>query len=683
MLWDLGAPAAVADEVVAAGRVARPGVGGSDAQYGRARRSGPDVTSAVESAPDAESSAGPAPDPGRTVRPAPDAGSTVRPAPDADSTVRPAPDAGSTVRPAPDLTSTVSSLVALARSLLAPARESAGWAPALRQSAIAGLDDTVAALTAARAHLLHAEQRVGTWAGNGDRDFAAWRGRVTRSGAAAASTEVRAADVLASMPAVEQGLAGRSLSQRHVDVLARTAAKASPTVATALAQPEQQQALAELGRRLDGRDFATAVDRWAAALDPVSVEREHAAQRERRHLHVTDTPGGTQVRGLLDLRAGHRLRLALEAASPRPTRDDERTIDQRRADALVAVAEHALSAPDGAPAASIAPHVSVILTEETWAALQVARLSGGAAAVKPRAGTLPWPAPAPARPGETAESADPPRSPEPTVDRSMRPGTPHEDLAEHLRGTTPPADEEGDPIPVSEVARLLCDCELTRVVVDAQGRPIDVGRTQRLYSGHLRRAVIARDRGCVWSGCGARARWCEVHHIRWWDRDRGETSVDNGALLCSYHHHEVHRRDLMITRSPGDGGAQRVRQVTYTFRTRAGRLVASDHPDLAGGPSSRAAPVDTPHPSDPVGLRPPKLESTGPVDLTPPGPVPHDRVDPEPPEPPPCDRTGLEPREAHEPPKPPPCDRTDLEPSEPVEPAPPDPSGVRRDRRGR
>ena len=66
----------------------------------------------------------------------------------------------------------------------------------------------------------------------------------------------------------------------------------------------------------------------------------------------------------------------------------------------------------------------------------------------------------------------------------------------------------------------------------------------------LRRAVLARDDGCVVDGCTSAHR-LEVHHII--PRSQGGThQADNLAALCWYHHHvTVHRRGLQLDpRSP-------------------------------------------------------------------------------------------------------------------------------------
>ncbi len=106
--------------------------------------------------------------------------------------------------------------------------------------------------------------------------------------------------------------------------------------------------------------------------------------------------------------------------------------------------------------------------------------------------------------------------------------------------------DDGTVIPISELERIACDCELTRIVLDADGIPLDVGQSERTYSKSLRRAVLVRDGHCRWPGCTMRASWCEVHHVAWFSNG-GETSVGNALSLCVFHHHEVHRKHLRIT----------------------------------------------------------------------------------------------------------------------------------------
>jgi hypothetical protein len=95
--------------------------------------------------------------------------------------------------------------------------------------------------------------------------------------------------------------------------------------------------------------------------------------------------------------------------------------------------------------------------------------------------------------------------------------------------------ELGDPIPAAAVRRLACDANLIPIVLNTDSVPLDLGRKHRLVTKNLRRALIARDRGCAMPGCHLRPRWCEAHHIRSW-LDGGPTDLNNTVLLCRRHH---------------------------------------------------------------------------------------------------------------------------------------------------
>jgi Domain of unknown function (DUF222) len=98
------------------------------------------------------------------------------------------------------------------------------------------------------------------------------------------------------------------------------------------------------------------------------------------------------------------------------------------------------------------------------------------------------------------------------------------------------------------VQRLLCDCVLSRVFMDGSV-VLEAGRPSRAIPVHLRRLVIARDRHCRYPGCNCPAAWSEVHHIKYWEHD-GEHELSNLVLLCSLHHHRVHKHNETVTLHP-------------------------------------------------------------------------------------------------------------------------------------
>jgi hypothetical protein len=65
--------------------------------------------------------------------------------------------------------------------------------------------------------------------------------------------------------------------------------------------------------------------------------------------------------------------------------------------------------------------------------------------------------------------------------------------------------------------------------------PLDTGAPTETVPPHLRRAVTARDRHCMFPGCARRPAACHVHHLT--PRSRGgPTALHNLALVCAFHH---------------------------------------------------------------------------------------------------------------------------------------------------
>lgn len=110
-------------------------------------------------------------------------------------------------------------------------------------------------------------------------------------------------------------------------------------------------------------------------------------------------------------------------------------------------------------------------------------------------------------------------------------------VGRHGGGSVP--DQHGQPVHPDALDLLTCDATITALVVDSLGTPLDLGTTVRFADRGLRRALAARDGGCVFPGCDAPPAWTDAHHVVR-AADGGATSPENLASLCRHHHGVVH-----------------------------------------------------------------------------------------------------------------------------------------------
>lgn len=109
-------------------------------------------------------------------------------------------------------------------------------------------------------------------------------------------------------------------------------------------------------------------------------------------------------------------------------------------------------------------------------------------------------------------------------------------------------DRDGCPWLLRDVATLICDASIVTTVLDSLGLPTDSGRSSRVPSAALRRAVEVRDGGCTHPGCERPPRHCDAHHVVPWEHG-GPTVLHNLVLLCRRHHRLAHRHGWRLTLS--------------------------------------------------------------------------------------------------------------------------------------
>jgi hypothetical protein len=121
--------------------------------------------------------------------------------------------------------------------------------------------------------------------------------------------------------------------------------------------------------------------------------------------------------------------------------------------------------------------------------------------------------------------------------------------------------EDGLRVPAGTSQRLACDASRVVMRHDEDGRVVEVSARTRTIPPALRRALLHRDRGCRFPGCGTP--FVQGHHIRHWAQG-GPTTLSNLACLCRRHHRAVHEEGYRVDREP-DG--------ELSFRCPDGRLL--------------------------------------------------------------------------------------------------------------
>jgi hypothetical protein len=154
------------------------------------------------------------------------------------------------------------------------------------------------------------------------------------------------------------------------------------------------------------------------------------------------------------------------------------------------------------------------------------------------------------------------------------------DIDEH-GGITLARTAGGHPIDGITADRLLCDSVLHRVITRGRSAILDYGQATRTIAAPTWNALVVRDHHCRFPGCDRLAEWCEGHHVQPWQQG-GPTRPSNLVLLCSRHHHLLHR--------PG-WHARLLPDATFEVTDPRGRVRTTRAPLATGPPGSARLPL--------------------------------------------------------------------------------------------
>jgi Domain of unknown function (DUF222)/HNH endonuclease len=193
-------------------------------------------------------------------------------------------------------------------------------------------------------------------------NVAAWVDANTNSRPGEVNARKRVADLVDKLPlwsaAVDSGIVGIAKVQLLASVMTRKR--------LVLAQRDEALLL-EYAQTFQFVDFRKIVNHWVAVHDDTvtAPETDDNETGERRVQLAQLQNGMWHLNGLLDSVTGETLAAALESAMPKPGEGDNRSVTQRRHDALHDIAFESLSDEDRPDVGGERTHVTMIIDAST------------------------------------------------------------------------------------------------------------------------------------------------------------------------------------------------------------------------------------------------------------------------------------------------------------------------------
>jgi len=393
---------------------------------------------------------------------------------------------------------------------------------------------------ALRVRLVADLESRGTAKATGAVSTASWLSGSSRMSPGTATGIVKLGQALVEWADTAKALKLGRISTAHAKVLVGFFAHLPDGVPPA-ALPECERYLLDAAATENPVELARRAAALRHLLEPVEGSIPDAENVELNDLHAATTLGGRgMVKANFDAETMEMLLTALSALSaPRPGTDgtaDRRSAGRRQADGFTELLRRYLNRGESPVEGYERPHLSLLIHAADLASEDAPQDTQEDTATTddasdPAAGSE-----------QTAESEQTAGS-----EQTAAAGNPSRPAAERgayeamfgTRPGTPGWMPWLGPISAASARRIACDCELTAILLDEDGVPLNLGRSQRLVSPQQRRALIARDHGCAFPGCGRPPAWTQAHHLKHWI-DGGTTDLANLVLLCTRHHRVIH-----------------------------------------------------------------------------------------------------------------------------------------------